>query len=208
MWSMRICRVSGGGRCWCGAKSVGNASIGCGSKSFSLKRQCLEYVGLAERVRTLVPGSVAESSQQRLHGDFNPRNVLCGAGSWTLLEWEDSFIGPRVFDIAKAVVYFCNYPMRAGAARSASHLVAGYGSIRPLDEAELRSVAHMALADVAADLMWLVSAIVHDDDRFERFIETDLERLRTLVATNGRGTGVEELFRELSASASGPRQKG
>ncbi len=122
-----------------------------------------------------------------LHGDFNPRNVIVADPRWTVLDWEDTFLGTPYFDIAKALLYLCGFPEGDPRHPLTCGFLSGYQSWLPLSSHDLAGVFWQARFVIAPDVNWLLVSLLHRDSRRLSFLQRDCERLERLLALEASG---------------------
>ena len=124
-------------------------------------------------------GSISEGLPEGiLHGDLFPDNVL-GAGSVAaIIDFEEAWIGPRVFDLVMAFVGF-GWQGGAPVPERWQALLAGYESVRPLTDSErvaLPAMHRYATLSIAAWRYWKHVMSEPDKKLADRYLEM-LDRL-------------------------------
>ena len=130
-----------------------------------------EEDGLRETIPEGLPEGV-------LHGDLFPDNVL-GAGSVAaIIDFEEAWIGPKVFDLVMAFVGF-GWQSGAPVPERWQALLAGYESVRPLtgpERAVLPAMHRYATLSIAAWRYWKHVMSEPDEKLAGRYLEM-LDRL-------------------------------
>lgn len=128
-----------------------------------------------EGLRGTIPEGLPEGI---LHGDLFPDNVL-GAGSVAaIIDFEETWIGPKVFDLVMAFVGF-GWQGGAPVPERWQALLTGYESIRPLtgpERAALPAMHRYATLSIAAWRYWKHVMSEPDEKLAGRYLEM-LDRL-------------------------------
>jgi Ser/Thr protein kinase RdoA (MazF antagonist) len=165
---------------------LGSAETGAGSEP-----------GLRHHVETLraaVARAISPGDVGLVHGDVHARNVLLQpSGRLALLDFDDACSHWRAYDLAVALNDSFD-DLQAPAARVARrHLVAGYRSVRPLDD---RSVDHLDLLArwrQTLDLLHYRHAVSTLSGPDRREAQARVEQLRArLASTAGAGADPAE----------------
>lgn len=100
-----------------------------------------------------------------IHADVLRENVLSEGEDLLLIDFDDSGIGFRMYDLATALVQSLEEP---GLARFVDALIEGYRSRRPLGDFALRRLALFIGLRTFASAGWIISRAAPDDSR-QRF---------------------------------------
>ena len=135
--------------------------------------------------------------RQVIHGDANPENVLFSDRGFGFIDFSDSIIAPRCFDIAIAASYLRSF--EADSLALIGPFVAGYDAVLPLDRAEralLFDLVRARLATTITMLYWQLGARPADDP-YRRKSE-DLERDASRFLADLERLGREQFMHQIS----------
>ncbi len=138
---------------WALARAGGVVERGLRFVTDPARRACLEHaIGGLDGTRE----RVADLPRQVVHGDVNDHNILVSAPLegprrvTGILDFGDVHEAPAIFDLAIALAYLMmEHPDPVGAA---VRVVTGYHERRPLTEAEVDLLIHLARARLAASV--------------------------------------------------------
>ena len=128
-----------------------------------------------DQLRAEIPDDLPEGI---LHGDLFPDNVLGGSEVAAIIDFEETWIGPRIFDLAMAFVGF-GWQGGAPVPERWQALLAGYESVRSLtapERAALRAMHRYATLSIAAWRYWKHVMSEPDEKLAGRYLEM-LDRL-------------------------------
>ena len=128
-----------------------------------------------DQLRAEIPDDLPEGI---LHGDLFPDNVLGGSKVAAIIDFEETWIGPRIFDLAMAFVGF-GWQGGAPVPERWQALLAGYESVRSLtapERAALPAMHRYATLSIAAWRHWKHVMSEPDEKLADRYLEM-LDRL-------------------------------
>ena len=128
-----------------------------------------------DQLRAEIPDDLPEGI---LHGDLFPDNVLGGSEVAAIIDFEETWIGPRIFDLAMAFVGF-GWQGGAPVPERWQALLAGYESVRSLtapERAALPAMHRYATLSIAAWRHWKHVMSEPDEKLADRYLEM-LDRL-------------------------------
>ena len=128
-----------------------------------------------DQLRAEIPDDLPEGI---LHGDLFPDNVLGGSKVAAIIDFEETWIGPRIFDLAMAFVGF-GWQGGAPVPERWQALLAGYESVRSLtapERAALPAMHRYATLSIAACRHWTHVMSEPDEKLADRYLEM-LDRL-------------------------------
>ena len=108
-----------------------------------------------------------------LHGDLFPDNVIGNGKVGAILDLEEAWIGPKVFDLAMAFVGF-GWEGTQPLLNRWESLVEGYQSIRPLEDKEIESLPMMhrfATLAIACWRYWKHNLVHSEEMLSKRYLE-------------------------------------
>ena len=125
----------------------------------------------ASNLKSLIPSDLPSGI---LHGDLFPDNVIGSNGSVTaILDLEESWIGPKAFDLVMSFVGF-GWDEGRPVKRRWSALVEGYQRVRELSEDEVSALPHLyryATLSIACWRYWKHNISIPDETLCDRYLE-------------------------------------
>lgn len=113
-----------------------------------------------------------------IHADVLRENVLAGPEGLSLIDFDDSGRGFRMYDLGTALVQNLEEPALAV---MASALIEGYRAVRPLRKEAARRLPLFTALRVFASAGWIVTRIAPDDPRQRLYAERAVRLARHLL---------------------------
>jgi Ser/Thr protein kinase RdoA (MazF antagonist) len=130
----------------------------------------LHYVNVAERIFSLSESWFAEAAKQRLHGDCHIGNLLWSSGGCSIVDFDDSLMGPCVQDL-----WLLTPGRDAEAEAYRARLLEGYEMMRPFDRSTLRLIEPLRALRMIHFTAWIARRF--EDPAFKRvFVDYGSER--------------------------------
>jgi fructosamine-3-kinase len=110
----------------------------------------------ADRIVAWTSLSAQDDALQPIHGDLHRGNLVAAPGGFAFIDFDKVMFAPTVFDLAKLIATSLFQPGKRTRfqARKAADLLAGYTSVRPLNDAELTALEGLVILANAETARW------------------------------------------------------
>ena len=118
------------------------------------------------------------ADQGLIHADVLRENVLERGGALTLIDFDDSGFGYRLYDLGTSLSQSLTEPHLAAIAAA---LIDGYASLRPLTEADRAMVPVFTLLRTLASVGWTMPRMAFDDPSARAHIDRAVRAARIVM---------------------------